>query len=36
MVVINRNGNIAAKYKVGNAAEDSKTILEKVEKLPAR
>jgi peroxiredoxin Q/BCP len=32
-VVIDRDGNIAAKYQVGNAAEDSKKILEKVEKL---
>jgi peroxiredoxin Q/BCP len=35
-VVIARDGTIAARYKVGNAAEDSKTILEKVEKLTTK
>jgi peroxiredoxin Q/BCP len=36
-VIIDRNGNIADKYAVtGNAAEDSKKILEKVEKLSAK
>jgi peroxiredoxin Q/BCP len=35
-VVIARDGTVAARYKVGNAAEDGKTILEKVEKLPTR
>jgi peroxiredoxin Q/BCP len=35
-VVIDRTGNIAARYKVGNAAEDSKKVLETVEKLESK
>jgi peroxiredoxin Q/BCP len=35
-VIIDRDGKVAARYKVGNAAEDSKKVLETVEKLKGK